>query len=168
MRLFELFRTESFYSIWYWLLTIGVWTQFCHRTIGVPYDMLLRAERLPAVAAEVDALAGIVAARLAAIHRHLGAWLSAGAGFTLAALAVLGFSTGFEVAQAAFLLLLPLAVVALQTLRLATWITSRGATGRDLRRALARRRAWNQAVAIVAILTAAVVALFHRPPTLIG
>jgi hypothetical protein len=160
---FAAFDFKSFFNVWYWVLTVAVWTQVCHRTLGVPYDMILRADRLPSVAAEVDALARIGAARLAAVHRALGVWLAAGAGFTLAALAVLGFSSQLEAARAAFLLLLPLAVVGLQTMRLALRVERTAAQGPPLRRQLARRRAWNQTIAIAAIMAAAVVAISYHP-----
>jgi hypothetical protein len=162
-RLLTTFDTESFFSVWYWVLAIAVWSQVCHRTLGIPYDMLLRANRLAEVADEVDAVAGIASRRLAAIHLSAGPWLAAVAGFVLAALGVLGFSSDYELAKAAFMLLLPLSVVALQTLRLAVWIDRMQLAGQPLRLALSRRRAWNQAIAILAIMATAVVALMHNP-----
>lgn len=163
--MFAVFDYASFQSIWYWVLTIAVWTQICHRTLGVPYDMILRADRLPDVADDVDVLAKVGAARLAAIHRVLGPWLAAVGGFVLAALAVLGVSHHYEVAQAALLLLVPMAFVGLQTLRLGSWIAQTGARGAKLRRALARRRARNQTIAVAAILAAAVIAAIRQPQT---
>lgn len=166
-RVFAAFDYTSFFSVWYWVLTIGVWAQVCHRTLGVPYDMILRAERLPGVAAEVDQLAGIAARRVAAIHRAVGSWAAGLLGFLLAALAVLGFVNWIEPAQAAFLLLLPLSVVQLQSVRLALQIDRTGMRGDDLRRRLGRRRAWNQTIAIAATFFAALVAMLHHPATLL-
>jgi hypothetical protein len=160
---FATFDYTSFFSVWYWVLTVATWAQVCHRTLGVPYDMILRAERLPAVAAEVDAMAAIGAARVAAIHRAVGAWLAGIGGFVLAGLGFLGFAAGVEAAQAALILLAPLAVVTVQTARLAIHVEATGARGAELRRRLARRRAWNQTIAIAATVTAAVVALAHHP-----
>jgi hypothetical protein len=160
---FATFDFTSFFSIWYWVLTVATWAQVCHRTLGVPYDMILRAERLPAVAAEVDAMAAIGAARVAAIHRTLGIWLAALVGFVLACLAFLGFVGRIEAAKAAVLLLAPLAIVTLQTARLALHVDASGVRGPDLRRRLARRRAWNQTIAIAANMAAAVTALAHHP-----
>jgi uncharacterized membrane protein len=161
--LFGLLSTESFYSVWYWALTVYVWTLVCHRTLGVPYDMILRAERLPEVAEEVDRLAWIGIARIAAAARGLGVLAAAGAGFALAVLATLGFGLGSEIAQAGFMLLAPLALVAAATARLALRLARAQATGSELRRCLARRRLWNQVIALAAILAAAVVALGHHP-----
>jgi hypothetical protein len=161
--LFSAFDYTSFFNVWYWVLTIVVWTQICHRTLGVPYDMILRAERLPQVAEEVDAVAAVAAGRIATIHRALGPWIAALGGFALAALAVLGLVSRFEAALAALLLALPLAFVGIQTLRLALAIDRGRLRGRELRRRLARRRAWNQTIAMAAIMVAAFVALFHHP-----
>ncbi len=163
MDVFAAFDYTSFFNVWYWVLTVATWTQVCHRTLGVPYDMILRAERLPGVAAEVDAVARIAAARVAAVHRALGSVIAAAAGFVLAVLAVLGFVSGIEAALASFLLLMPLSIVLLQTARLALFIDRSDARGPELRRRLARRRAWNQAIAIAATMVAAIVALFHHP-----
>lgn len=161
--MFALFRFDSFFSVWYWVLTVAVWTLVCHRTLGVPYDMILRARRLPEVAGRVDALAHAAAARLGGVRDRAGAPLAALAGFVLAAVAALGFATGLEAAQAAFALLFPLTLVWLSTMRLAMTVRRHGLRGPDLRRFLARRRLWNQIIAIVAILCAAVLALAHAP-----
>ncbi len=154
--MFPFLSSASFFSIWYWALTVLVWTQVIHRTLGVPYDMLLRARRLPEVADEVDLLAGIAARRLAGGYDRLGVPFAALAGFGLSALGALGFVSGVEPALAAFALLLPLALVAVATLRLALEIRRGGATGEALRRKLARRRVWNQVIAAAAILAASV------------
>lgn len=164
---FAAFDYTSFFSVWYWALTIAIWTQVCHRTLGVPYDMILRADRLPSVAAEVDQLARIAARRMTAIHRVAGLWMAGLVGFCLSALAVLGFVTWIEPAQATFLLLLPFSIVQLQTVRLALHIDGTGARGDELRRRLAGRRAWNQAIAIAAIIVAAFVGMLHHPATLL-
>lgn len=160
------FGTESFRSVWYWLLTIVVWTHVCGRTLGVPHDMVLRARRLPEVAGRVEFLAGIAAERLAALNDAVGLPVAAFAGFALACLAAIGFGVGVELAQAAFALALPLALVALATLRLALGLRRDGICGAELQRALSRRRLWNQVIATVAMLAAAVLAVAQHPAML--
>lgn len=161
--MFAFFSFASFYSVWYWVLTVVVWTLACHRTLGVPYDMVLRARRLPDVAQDVDRLATIHAERVAGIYRRSGAVLAAVCGFALAALATLGFWGWIEAAQAAFVLLLPLSAVAFATGRLALALRGSGERGEALRRRLARRRFWNQVIAVLAIFAAAALALLHHP-----
>lgn len=164
--MFEIFAAASFVSVWYWVLHVVVWTLACYRTLGVPHDMLLRARRLPEIAGQVDLLAGLAAARIGGIHDRLGVPVAAGAGFLLAVVFGLGFLSGVEVAQAAFLLMLPFAVISYSKLRLALAVRRRGIAGPALVLALARRRLVHQFVAIVAMLAAAALAVALHPERL--
>jgi hypothetical protein len=165
-RLFSLFSFTSFFSIWYWVLTVLVWTLVCYRTLGVPHDMLLRGQRLPEVAERVDLIAGIHAQRIAALADRAGVPAAALMGFALAALGALGFLTGIEAAKASFMLLFPLSLAGAGVLRLALQVRRKGLHGEGLRRRLMRRRTMNQVIATLAILTAAVAALGHPPRAL--
>jgi hypothetical protein len=159
----SLFRYESFFNVWYWALTVVVWTVVCHRTLGVPHDMIVRAGRAPEVAARIDTLAAIAADRAAGLWDAYGPPLAALGGFGLAVIGTLGFWSGVEAARAAFLIALPLAFVWIGAVRLARRVRRLGLRGEPLRRSLSRRRAMNQAIAIASMLTAAVVALAHPP-----
>jgi hypothetical protein len=161
--LFNAFSMTSFFSIWYWVLIIGIWSAVNHRTLGVPYDMLLRAGRLPEVAARVDVLAEIAAGRLASLRDRLGVPLAALAGFALAVIGGVGFLGGLEVAQAAFALGFPLALVGAATIRLALEVRQSGVRGAELRAMLVRRHRWNQTIGFAAILATALLALAHPP-----
>jgi hypothetical protein len=158
------FNTVSFLSIWYWALTVLVWTLVTHRVLGVPHDMLLRAARLPEVAARVDTLAHIAAERARGIAERAGVPLAALAGFGLAMLAVLGFLFHIELARALLPLALPLCAIAGLTARLAVRIGAEGLRGDPLRQALARQRALNQSIAVIAMFAAAMLAA-TQPPT---
>ena len=131
--MFQTFAAASFQSIWYWVLHVVVWTLACYRTLGVPHDMLLRARRVPEAAAKVDILARLSSERIGGIHDRYGVPIAAAAGFALAGLAALGFSTGIEAAQAGFALLMPFIVVSYSKLRLALAIRRRGIAGTELR-----------------------------------
>jgi hypothetical protein len=161
--LFQTFAAASFQSIWYWVLHVVVWTLACYRTLGVPHDMLLRARRVPEAAAKVDILARLSSERIGGIHDRYGVPIAAAAGFALAGLAALGFSTGIEAAQAGFALLMPFIVVSYSKLRLALAIRRRGIAGTELVLALARRRVWHQFIAVMAMLAAAAVSLALHP-----
>lgn len=157
------FSSLSFFSIWYWILGILVWTLVSLRTLGVPHDMLLRAERLPQVAERVDWLAQIAAERLSGLVAAVGVPATAVASFALALLAGIGFGYRLEFAQALFALLLPLGIVAAANLRLAAWVHRTGARGPALRGRLVRRRLWNQVIAVLAMLVIALLAVLHGP-----
>jgi len=161
--LFKFFAAASFASLWYWVLHVVIWTLACSRTLGVPHDMLLRARSDPATAERVDVLARLACERIGGIHDRVGVPLAAVAGFLLAATGALGFGSGIETAQAAFAILLPLAVVSYSKLRLALAVRRKAMAGPELVLALARRRVWHQFIAICAMLAAAAVAMILHP-----
>lgn len=164
--LFETFAGASFQSVWYWVLHGVVWTLACYRTLGVPQDMLLRARRMPDIGARVDTLAGLACERIGGIYDLFGVPIAAASAFVLTVAGFLGFWTGIEAAQAAFLLLLPLAIIGYSKLRLALAVRSQTMTGPRLVLALARRRIWHQFIAVLAMLAAVTLAIAAHPPRL--
>jgi hypothetical protein len=162
----ETLAAASFLSIWYWVLHAVVWTLACYRTLGVPLDMLHRARGMPEIAGRVDVLARLAAARIGGVHDLFGVPIAAVAGFVLATLFVIGFGLGIEAARAAFILLLPLAIIGYSKLRLALAVRRRGIEGADLVLALARRRVWHQFIAILGMVTAVGLALASHVPRL--
>ena len=95
---------------------------------------------------------GSPAERIGGIYDRLGVPIAAVAGFVLAGARRARLLSGIEVAQAAFVLLLPLAVIAYSKLRLALAVRRRGIAGPALVLALARRRIWHQFIAVLAML----------------
>jgi hypothetical protein len=162
----QFFAGAGFQSIWYWILHVVVWTVACYRTLGVPHDMLLRAQRSPEIAARVDMLAHLASERIGAIYDTVGMPLAAAGGFLLATVAALGLVNQIETAQAALALLLPLALILYSKLRLALYIRRRRVGDAALVVLLARRRFGHQLVAILAMLGAAAAAMALRPPLL--
>ena len=160
-------RFDSFFNVWYWIATTVIWVLVCWRTLGVPHALVLAAARDDAAAAEEAATVALHSARrLEALRRGLGPVLAALGGFGLAVLAVLGFGLGVEVALAAFMLLFPLALVGVATLSLARDVAGGDLRGEALWRRLGRRRMWNQLVAILSMLSAALTGIFHYAATL--
>lgn len=160
----RLIASAGFDSLWYWVLQVVVWTLVCSRTLGVPHDMLIRARHDPVVAERVARLAALASERAAGINDLAGPPLAAAAGFVLAALAALGFLNGLEGAQAAFVLLAPLACIAYSKLRLALFLRGRALSNPTLVLILTRRRFWHQTIAVLAMLAAAVLAWTLHPP----
>lgn len=158
----DMFQTATFDNVWYWIITILAWSMACHWTLGVPYDAIAQADsRGGEPARHVDALGAAGVARVTAIMRAAGHWILAAACFVGASLATLGFGFGVELAQGAALLLLPLMLVAGLNVRLAFRLEASGATGAALRRALARRRFWNQVIGLGAITLSAGFGAWH-------
>jgi hypothetical protein len=165
-RLFETFAGASFQSVWYWVLHVVVWTLACYRTLGVPHDMLIRARRLPEIGERVDVLAALACERVGGVYDLFGVPIAAASAFILTTVFVFGFWNGIEVAQAAFALLLPLAVIGYSKLRLALAVRHHAMSGPKLVLALARRRIWHQFIAVLAMLAAVTMAITSHMPRL--
>lgn len=161
--MFTIFGTASFQNIWYWAFSVLAWTVATQRTLGVPYDMLLRAKHDPDEVPRVEWLAHHAAERVNAVYGRAGTAIAAAVGFLLAGLFVFGFFSRYEIARAAFVLALPLAMIGYSTLRLALSVEKHDLRGNGLVTVLARRRFWHQVVAVLAILNALVTALAFHP-----
>lgn len=119
-QIFVLIDMRSFSNLWYWIMLAVVWSTASHWVMGVPYDLITRARRDdPRAAEQLALLARIKADRLLFISRSAGLWMLGLTAFLLSALLMLATLYRVEFAQALFLLLAPLSLVSLLTLRLA-------------------------------------------------
>ena len=148
--------TRSFASMWYWLLLAIAWSRATHGALGIPPE-LIRANRRPAAAQESpDALrlldwVSLVAPRWRVAPGDGPLLVGAGA-FVLTLLAGLGFGHDLEMAQAMFLLVAPLLLLAVLRIRLAA----------RLRRPLAQAQSGGLSVTDAASRIAAMVAVHMR------
>jgi hypothetical protein len=160
--IWDMFQTVTFGNVWYWIITIIAWSVVCHWTLGVPYDALVRADHKGGeAAAQVEAMGRASIARLTGLLRSGGVWIVALGAFFAAVIATLGFWSGIEIAQGAALLIVPMLGVAAANARLAFRLEAEAAEGATLRRALLRRRFWNQAIGLGAITVAAGFGAWH-------
>ncbi|MEX0970549.1 MAG: component of SufBCD complex [Paracoccaceae bacterium] len=158
----EILDLNSFWSLWYWILTVVAWSMNSHFTMGVPHDCVQRAERLGGAWEEhVDALAVVYSTRLRYFVDRGGVFMAGFVAFFLAALLTLGFGFGSEIAQAMSMLLVPLMFANIFTVRLAFRVEREGLKGAPLRIALSRRRLWNQVIGLFAIMAQTVVATWY-------
>ncbi len=158
----ELIETTSYWNIWYWIVTVVAWSMNSHWTLGVPHDAIRQADRKGGDFAEhCDLQAHINARRLIYYIDLGGPYYIAFICFLLALLAGWGFYWGYELAQAVFLLAAPLFFSSLFTIKLAYRIQDEALQGEPLRKALKRRRIWNQFIGMAAITIAAMAAIYH-------
>lgn len=109
--------SRSFGTVWYWLVVIGIWSATGRSVIGVPAEIVTRARAAgpgedstsPLVLHLLDWLS-LVLPRWRLGRREAAAFLGV-TGFALTSLGIMGLVYGLEMALAAFLLLLPLAVL---------------------------------------------------------
>ncbi len=105
---------RSFSNLWFWIALAVVWSRPATGCMGVPYDMVVRARRHGGQAeADLEDIVRVNVNRLLYIGRVSGLWLLGLGCFFLTGLGVLGFAYGVEFAQAAFLLVLPMSILAL-------------------------------------------------------
>jgi hypothetical protein len=154
----EIIDLRSFSNLWFWILLALVWSAASHRVIGVPYDLVLRAQRDGGNAMEdLRDLVRANANRLNYIAAMGGLAVTALAAFALTGLLSLGLAYGVEFAQAAFLLLAPLTLVWWLGVRLSgrirdTGLIEYGAEER-LFKAMRKHRIIVQAIGMLSILT---------------
>lgn len=147
---------RSFSNLWFWIAVAVLWSSASHWVLGVPYDMIARARRHGGTAAaDLDTLVQINVRRILFIGRVSGLWLTGIGAFLLTGLALLGFFYRMEFAQAVLLLLGPMTIVGLLSLRTARVIEAAGDTGPDLWRRLVRHRMAVQAIGMVSIFVTA-------------
>lgn len=160
----EVIDMRSFTSIWYWIVVAVVWSTTAHWTLGVPFDMVTHARRSQGGQAQQDleALVRINVNRLIYIMDVSGHWVVAFVFFLLSALLILGFWYNVEIAQSLFLVLAPLSLVFVLSVRSARRIQTLGTFGQALRSHLGRQRLINQIIGLVAIFITAFWGMWHN------
>lgn len=153
---FDMVAARSFSSIWYWLALVALWWAVSARVLGVPYDMVQRAERLRGQAElDLDVMVRIYCDRIILHTAGAGGICAVAIGSALlGCMAVLGFRYGIELAQAAFLLSFPAASVGLLGAIAARRIRGEGSTGEDLRRRMRWHRLHSMMLCVPGILAA--------------
>ncbi len=161
--IFELIDTRSFSNMWYWIALAVVWSTASHWVLGVPFDMVQRARKHGGQAeTDVEDMVRIHCRRLLYIGKVSGLWIIGIACFFLTGLAGIGFFYQVELAQAVFLIALPLSIVGAMSLSTARLIADQGLEGDALYNRLARHRVWVQVLGIVAIFVTAMWGMYQN------
>jgi len=167
VHIFQFLDFSSFWSLWYWILTVVTWSMTSHWTIGIPYDAVVRANRQGGVFAEhCDLLAEINAHRLTYYFDRGGLFFAGFVGFILAGVGTLGFYFHNELSAAFFMLIAPLSLVMAFSMRFAYRVQNKGWRGEELRKRLRWRRFWNQLIGALSISATATVAVWLQLLTL--
>lgn len=150
--IFEVIDMRSFSNLWFWLALAVLWSTVSHFVIGVPHDMMRRAQREGDEAmADVEALAHIYTRRLLFITRVGGIYLVAMLAFLTTGLLVLAFVYAVEFAQALLCMWLPMLVVGLLNLRTCLMIEGQALAGEALLRRLRIHRRSVQTVGMFSL-----------------
>ncbi len=154
--LFQVIDLRSFSSVWYWIIVAVLWSSVSYYVLGVPFDLITKARRHNGQAEEdmVD-LVRINVNRLLGIAQTSGIILTGFVFFALTTLALLGFYYDLELAQALFLMALPLSIVGAVSLSSARKIRTADPEPAQLYAMLLRHRLWTQIIGMVAIFITA-------------
>ncbi len=162
MNPFDFLDLKSFWSIWYWLMTVVAWSLTSHWTLGVPFDLIVLADKEEdRFAEQCDILAQINVDRIIYYFDKGGIFFVGFAAFFLSTIGTMGFFLGSELFAALFMLIAPLMIVGGFTVKFAYRVRNEGWVGDELRRRLRWRRLWNQVIGIFAITAASVIATLY-------
>ena len=159
---FELIDMRSFSNLWFWLSLAAVWSIATQDVLGVPWDMVVRADRGGRAEADLELLVRLRVDRLVLISEATGPWLVAMGALVWSSLAVLGFAYGVEFAQALFLMGFPLSIVGLLSLFAAKRIADQRLGDAALRRRLARHRRLVQMIGSASIFVTTVWGMYRN------
>ncbi|MBU2360277.1 component of SufBCD complex [Loktanella sp. M215] len=167
--LFQVIDLRSFSSVWYWIMLAVLWSSMSYYVLGVPFDLITKARRRGGQ--EQDDMVDLVRInvnRLLNLAQTTGPIMIGVVSFILTTLALLGFVYGIELAQATFLVALPLSIVGAISLSSARRIRAADPEPEQLYAMLMRHRLWTQIIGMVAIFVTAMYGMFQLLGTLRG
>ena len=161
LTVFEVIDMRSFSNLWFWIALAVLWSTASHYVLGVPFDLVTRAQRAGGEAeADLRDLVRVNVNRLLHIASAAGPWLIGLGCFALTTLALLGFVYALEFAQALFLIAFPMSLVFLLSLRTARRI--RAADGEGLYRMMIRHRRIVQVIGMISIFVTAMWGMYQN------
>jgi hypothetical protein len=161
---FEVIDMRSFSNLWYWIALAVLWSSVSHWVMGVPHDMILRARREkegPALD-DLHDLVRVNTSRILFIAEVSGSWLMLLGSAVLTALALTGFIYHVEFSQAVFLMMFPLALLAILSVWTAHKIKRNGDRGLKLVKRLMRHRFATQLIGVFAIFITAMYGMYQN------
>ncbi|SEK94670.1 hypothetical protein SAMN05421666_3047 [Roseovarius nanhaiticus] len=163
---FELIDMRSFSNLWFWIALAVLWSSTSHYVLGVPWDMITRARKGHEQAmADMNALAAINSRRILYIGRESGLLLTGFIFFVLTGAFLMGWVYDREFAQAVLLLMLPMSLVWLLSVRTANRIEAEALEGEALISTFNRHRLLVQLIGMVSIFVTAMWGMYQNMTT---
>lgn len=160
---FELIDMRSFSNLWYWIALAVMWSSASHWILGVPWDMVLRAQRgIDGFERDLCDVVRVNVNRILHIGEISGLWVLGLCCFVLTSLALLGFVYGQEFAQAVFLLAFPMSFVGLLTVSTAQKISNEVVDASQLLQIMTRQRMIIQALGMVSIFVTSLWGMYQN------
>lgn len=140
-----------------------MWSTVSHWVLGVPFDLIQRAKRHGGQAdIDLTDLVRINVNRQLTTAAVAGIWLVGLLFFVLSLLAGLGFVYRIELAQAIFLLVLPMSFVGAFTVSTSRLIAATSPQGEDLHAILMRHRILTQIIGMISIFITGLYGMYHN------
>jgi len=161
--IFELIDLRSFSNLWYWIGLAVLWSSASHWVIGVPFDMISRARRDGGEALDdLETIVRINTNRTLYIARMAGLMLVAFLFFLVTTLLILSFWYDIEFAQAVLLMVVPVSILGVLTVRTARLIAGGENAGPALFRRLHRHRLATQVLGMLSIFVTAMFGMYQN------
>lgn len=161
--IFEVIDMRSFSNLWYWIALAVVWSTTSHWVLGVPFDMVGRARKHGDTAmSDLEDMVRINVGRMLYITRVSGLIVLGFVAFILTSLAILAFWYDVEFAQAVFLILFPLSLVAALSVSTARLIEMQNPLGEDLCKRLTRHRVYTQVIGMASIFVTTMFGMYQN------
>jgi hypothetical protein len=161
--LVELIDLRSFSNLWYWIMLAVMWSSASHWLLGVPFDLITRARRQGgALQSDLELVVRVQAGRLTHIADTAGTLLVAGVFFLLSTLTILAVVYGIEFAQAVLLLMVPMTILSLMSLRTARLIEAEDPKGEALYKRLSRHRIMTQLLGMISIFVTSMFGMYQN------
>lgn len=163
MAAFEVIDIRSFSNLWFWMVLAVMWSSASHRVIGIPYDMIQNAKRHGGQAErDLEALMQINAQRFFDLRSPSGLTVIGLGCAGLSSLGLLGFSYQIELAQAVFLLVFPISLIAIMSLQTAAAVRACDGISERLYSRFRRHRIATQLLAVASIFVTATWGMYHN------
>lgn len=161
--IFELIDMRSFSNLWFWIALAVLWSSASHWVMGVPYDLVVRARRVGGQSeADLLDIVRINTNRLIYIADVSGVVIFSFCCFIFAGLVTLGFFYHVEFAQAVFLLLFPMSLVAMMNVKVARRLRQQELTVERVSKILTRSRVYTQIIGMIAILVTSLWGMYQN------
>ena len=161
----ELMSFDSFWSLWFWIVHVVAWSMASHFTMGVPYDLVVEANREKTedgpYQRAAEALINAQIFRFAEMWRRYSLLVTGFSAFLISMLATLGTLGRLEFARALLTIILPLTLLYSLTIRKALKLERLQLSGLALRKAIRRQRLINQLVGLMGVILAVILAVYQ-------
>jgi hypothetical protein len=149
---FDVIDMRSFSNLWYWIVLATLWSSVSYWVLGVPFDLIQQARREGGqVQEDLQDLVRINTTRLLMMVDRSGAVGTALLWFWGTGVGLLAFYYHVEFAQAIFLLLVPLALVVWNSIRVSRRLEAGSIDPETLHRMLIRHRRVTQVIGMLSI-----------------